>query len=151
MLTWVVVAGLGLGSTSFISMCAPLDLSQTPKRSRLGPVSMALGGLRRYNIAYTLDNKVCSEPAFTPSSGSVKCLEKLQLAIWPWLICLPSFALVTSLAKRPLASALHHAWYQPGRAEANAPVYRQELPALSVLFRVTATYYSRTWEVARAS
>lgn len=122
MLTWVVLSGLGLGTTSFISM---------------------------YNIAYTLDNKYCSDPPYTPTSGSERCLQKLQLSIWPWLVFLPSFALVTSLAKRPLATALHAAWYQPGRSEAPPPpTPHRDLPPPSVLFRVTATYYSRSWEAA---
>lgn len=122
MLTWVVLSGLGLGTTSFISM---------------------------YNIAYALDNKVCSDPPYTPSSGSSRCLQKLQLSIWPWLVFLPGFAIATSLAKRPLAMALHDAWYQPGRSEAAQPAEMQrDLPPPSVLFRVTATYYSRHWEAA---
>ncbi|CAJ1349557.1 unnamed protein product [Effrenium voratum] len=121
MLTWVVLSGLGLGVASFISM---------------------------YNIAYTLDNHLCSEPPFTPTSGSVRCAQRLRLSIWPWLVFLPSFALVTSLAKRPLGLALHEAWYQPGREVAQPSVVRPELPPPAVLFRVTATYYSRNWEAA---
>lgn len=120
MLSWVLLSGLALGSTSFISM---------------------------YNIAYALDNKVCSNPPYTPSSGSARCLQKLQLSIWPWLVFLPAFAIATSLAKRPLAMALHDAWYQPGRNEVAQPLQR-DLPPPSVLFRVTATYYSRSWEAA---
>ncbi|CAE7941524.1 unnamed protein product [Symbiodinium necroappetens] len=72
MLTWVVFSGLGLGAVSFVSM---------------------------YNIAFILDNELCSKPPFTPSSGSVRCSQKLQLSIWPWLIFLPSFAIATTLAK----------------------------------------------------
>lgn len=123
MLTWVVFSGLGLGAVSFVSM---------------------------YNIAFILDNELCSKPPFTPSSGSVRCSQKLQLSIWPWLIFLPSFAIATTLAKRPLAQALHDAWYQPGRAPENPvpSVVQRDLPPPRVMFRVTATYYSRHWEAA---
>ncbi|CAE7446308.1 unnamed protein product [Symbiodinium natans] len=125
MLTWVVLAGLGLGAVSFVSM---------------------------YNIAFILDNKTCSTPPYTPStaSGPTECSQRLQLSIWPWLIFLPSFGIVTTLAKRPLSLALHDAWYQPGRGPEVYPpsIVQRDLPAPRVLFRVTATYYSRHWEAA---
>lgn len=57
MLTWVVLSGLGLGTTSFISMCAvdAFVLGKNDNTERDG------GDGRRYNIAYTLDNKYCRE------------------------------------------------------------------------------------------
>lgn len=130
MLTWLILSGICFGVASFVSV---------------------------YNTVKVLDDDLCPQlpcSSSTQQSDCADCNNKLQLVFGPWLAFLPAFAIGTMLFKRRLAIALHEAWYQPPRpgaepAAATTPssVPRIDLPPPAVLFRVTATYYSRTCEV----
>lgn len=128
MLTWVLGTCLGLGVASFMSM---------------------------YNVAYLLDHSVCSSMPCTASGSADDCAQchlRLQMSLWPWLVFLPSFSFGTIMLKNRLARALHAAWYQPARPRVEdlespnaAPV--PVLPLPTVMFRVTPTFYARSYDV----
>mmetsp|Transcript_6941 Transcript_6941/g.12348 ORF Transcript_6941/g.12348 Transcript_6941/m.12348 type:complete len:581 (-) Transcript_6941:8-1750(-) len=133
MLTWIVLAGAGLSAASFISM---------------------------YNIADLLDKHLCPDPVVLADEGTsdkyMKCRQRLEQTLWPWLVYLPAFAVGTLLIKARLVPALHAAWYQNpmnlmdgGRRSLlgyrSAHRSGEVLPPPAVMFRVAPTFYSRTW------
>mmetsp|Transcript_33072 Transcript_33072/g.73699 ORF Transcript_33072/g.73699 Transcript_33072/m.73699 type:complete len:583 (-) Transcript_33072:52-1800(-) len=130
MLTWIVLAGAGLSTASFLSM---------------------------YNVADLLDKHLCPDPVVfvdevTPEKY-MKCRQRLEQTLWPWLVYLPAFAVGTLLIKARLVLALHAAWYQNplspvdgGRRSLLRSAHRGEvLPPPPVMFRVAPTFYSRAW------
>uniref|UniRef100_A0A7S1A2Z7 RING-type domain-containing protein n=1 Tax=Noctiluca scintillans TaxID=2966 RepID=A0A7S1A2Z7_NOCSC len=75
----------------------------------------------------------------------------IPAALWPWIAFLAVFCFITRLLKSSLIPALHAAWYQDPRVRAvtDALLERTQvelLPPPAVLFRITPTYYSRTFE-----
>lgn len=128
MFTWVVVTSAGLGAALFESVSS---------------------------VANLLDGDYCvGIPDDVTSANLVECHKYLQLAMLPWLVFLPLFALSTSLLRDRLAGSLHDAWYTPGqpvRDFRTAEEREEPLPEIqppTVMFRITATYYSRTWDDA---
>jgi len=131
LLSWIIISAVCFGMASFVSV---------------------------YNMVKVLDDQLCPELPCSLSTSTADCSDcrdRLELVFWPWLVFLPAFAGGTMLFRRRVASLLHEAWYQPARpgAEAGAPPYnpstpRPGLPPPPLLFRVTATYYSRTCEAA---
>lgn len=123
MLCWIIATAMGLGAATFISM---------------------------YNITNLLDGKDCRGPPPWPMGKSEECRKLLNFSLWPWLIYLSAFAFVTALTKRKLTFALHTAWYQRPRetsgAQASLIPDSAPLPAPQIMFRVTPTFYRRTWE-----
>lgn len=127
MLTWVLLSAGGFGASSFVSM---------------------------YNVSLLLDKKLCPDnPCEIADSSTCKaCRYHLEMSMWPWLAFLPTFAVITMLLKSRLATALHNSWYQaPSEAAVQAagnPQQVQELPPPVLMFRVTATYYTRVCDPA---
>jgi len=130
MLTWAALTTVGLAVATFLSITSLIEI---------------------------LDKRLCTDSC----QSSFVCLHKLQRIFWPWLVFLPNFAFGTLLSRRKLVAELHAAWYQPARQPAWAGAgmeaglgrrtggARQELlPIPQVLFRITATYYSRTIDAA---
>merc|ERR1719362_1577958 len=102
------------------------------------------------NLVDFLHSDSCQAQTVRPTH----CLRKLQLVFWPWLVLLPSFAIGTWLIRHKLVTALHSEWYSPtaeavegdinsdlGRAVSGTN--QEELSIPQVLFRITATHYSR--------
>lgn len=107
-----------------------------------------------YNVAWLLDHKTCV--GLPDGSGahniSGDCSGRLQMSIVPWLIFLPSFSFGTILLKTRLARSLHDAWFQPARPLTDEGGDRERvaplplLPPPDILFRVTPTFYSRSYD-----
>eukprot|EP00446_Apocalathium_sp_SHHI-4_P023212 CAMPEP_0177259512 /NCGR_PEP_ID=MMETSP0367-20130122/58689_1 /TAXON_ID=447022 ORGANISM="Scrippsiella hangoei-like, Strain SHHI-4" /NCGR_SAMPLE_ID=MMETSP0367 /ASSEMBLY_ACC=CAM_ASM_000362 /LENGTH=596 /DNA_ID=CAMNT_0018713817 /DNA_START=11 /DNA_END=1797 /DNA_ORIENTATION=- len=128
LLSWVILFSALFGVTSFTSM---------------------------YNAVIALDGKLCPNPPWESVEDLDKyasCRQRLQLTIAPWIALLPVFAISTLFLRRRLAAALHAAWYETsqvlGQSGMLPPAAQQiaDLPAPELLFRVTATYYSRTFD-----
>lgn len=103
-------------------------------------------GLTMTNVANVLNNTLCS--GLPEGISDPRCHNDLSLAIAPWILSGPAFAIVTAILNRRLSLALHEAWYaiprqaaspNPGHAGGEVEVW----PAPEVLFRVTPTFYSR--------
>lgn len=130
MLAWVVLSASGLGVATWVSMI---------------------------NISLVLDGHLCSQIPCQDSSSSAcdACRYHLQLSMAPWLILLPFFALLTSVLKPHLATALHNTWFvSPGAGGTQTDPRLREtppeelLPPPVVMFRITPTYYSRAFDPA---
>uniref|UniRef100_A0A7S1B1X7 RING-type domain-containing protein n=1 Tax=Noctiluca scintillans TaxID=2966 RepID=A0A7S1B1X7_NOCSC len=78
------------------------------------------------------------------------CQNDLRGVLYPWLVFLPIFCVVTLIILRPLACILHQAWFQMPRRDNAADfettvVTRILQPVPDMLFRVTPTFYSRVY------
>lgn len=134
MLVWVTLSGIGFCVASLMSLASVTNL---------------------------LEKQLCTDGIHTGvrevAATSPHCQLALHQVLWPWLIFLPSFSLVTASARPRLARALHEFWYQEasprpdpetGTGGLPLPAFQpeEELPPPKVLFRVTATYYSRVYD-----
>jgi len=79
------------------------------------------------------------------SNNSRTCQKELAWWLGPWSAFLLFFAAETAILKRKLVAPLHATWYVPGLYQDD--VARPILPAPTIMFRMTGTYYTRTYNI----
>lgn len=123
MLSWVLTTGLGFSLACGVSL---------------------------YHVCHLLDTGVCIESASWPPCGHHACTLGLKWTLLPWLCFFPLFITGTLLVKTPLTTKLHNAWYHwPQTVIVSSSIVQQEPPCLpppEVMFRVTPTYYTRSFD-----
>jgi hypothetical protein len=86
-------------------------------------------------------------------SGATR--QQTRQTLIPWMLFFPCFAVGTWLFRSKLAKRLHDAWYQLPRngaqsflvlSESVRPPVLWPMPPPKVMFRVTSTYYTRTFD-----
>jgi hypothetical protein len=118
MLTWIVLTTIGFGTCLLLSVA---------------------------KVSAIMDNNLCFKDPV--------CTQDLAWAILPWVCFLPFFAAITTILRSRLSQDLHFAWYQApvslgavdvdGMHTQRRPIHVEFLPAPQVMFRITATFYSR--------
>jgi len=103
------------------------------------------------NLGEMLDANSC--PNFESCRSSGVCKQYFEHIFFPWMIFFPTFIIGTFLTEGKLADLLHNSWFQPGRSEVLERVQPtqavpnfMEMPLPKVMFQITATYYSRTYD-----